>query len=324
MAVITMTSVPNVAMHDKKSSTTTVVVQEVGSDHDDDASPHPDTDYKLNRDGRESLRLTAQHYCLVARQGFLLHPTLAESIRNISQPRIADVATGNGVWAAEVAREYPHASVLGLDVSDAQYSPKWTWGRNSGFDLYDLLQDVPAHLQGQFDVVHVRLILAAGPNVDKNIFIDRFRKLLRPDGWLQWDDLCYPNVHLVQMPTDGVVKTSSARDYPIMHLLNKYLSQEERISWIDHFQPTIQQAGGFDSIIHSVAPVRPELLTMETELTIAVFSDLANILILNSRITSPQEVSDLRRAVVRMCNDRNEGLLFTYNWHTGIARRSFA
>ncbi|KAK5098800.1 hypothetical protein LTS08_006178 [Lithohypha guttulata] len=314
MAVITMTSVPNVAMHDKKSSTTTVVVQEVGSDHDDDASPHPDTDYKLNRD--------ALLPCCSPRVP--PPPTLAESIRNISQPRIADVATGNGVWAAEVAREYPHALVLGLDISDAQYSPKWTWGRNLGFDLYDLLQDVPAHLQGQFDVVHVRLILAAGPKVDKNIFIDRFRKLLRPDGWLQWDDLCYPNVHLVQMPTDGVVKTSSARDYPIMHLLNKYLSQEERISWIDHFQPTIQQAGGFDSIIHSVAPVRLELLTMETELTIAVFSDLADILIRNSRITSPQEVSDLRRAVVRMCKDRNEGLLFTYNWHTGIARRSFA
>lgn len=40
--------------------------------------------------------LTAQHYALVSRNGWLLHPTVAASLAGKDNVEIVDVATGNG------------------------------------------------------------------------------------------------------------------------------------------------------------------------------------------------------------------------------------
>lgn len=68
------------------------------------------------------------------------------------------------------------------------------------FGLFDLLDEVPDHLQNKFDVLHVRLLLGAGPAVDKSVFIDCFSKMLKPGGWLQWDELAWPAVRIVHPP----------------------------------------------------------------------------------------------------------------------------
>lgn len=307
-----------VVPRDEKASTTATVHKA----HPDTevATTHGDTDYKLGRDSQESIRLTAQHYCLVARQGFLLHPVVADAVSRIPNPRIVDVATGNGVWAAEVARRYPDTSVLGLDISDAQYSPRYTWTENLEFDLYDLLQEIPSHLLGQFDVVHVRLILSAGPNVDKTLFINRFHKLLRPGGWLQWDDLTYPNIHLVRQSGQGIA-VSTSQDYPMLRILDNYLDQEARLSWFIDFEAVLEHFGGFDTIRLCTAPLRPELLTVETSLCVAVYESLM-VMLLGSRRISDGEAARLRKAVSDLRKDVESGLLFSYNWHTGIAQRS--
>ena len=61
--------------------------------------------------------------------------------------RILDVGTGTGIWAVEVAEEFPTAAVIGNDLSPIQ--PKWVppnltfeiddieseWSFSTGFDL---------------------------------------------------------------------------------------------------------------------------------------------------------------------------------------------
>lgn len=274
-----------------------------------------DADYKLFRDGRESIRLTVQHYSLTDKQGgWLLHPRIQSAIANIPSPQIADVATGTGIWAIEVANRMPHACVTGLDISAAQFCPQWTWPSNCSFDLYDLLEDVPIALQGTFDVVHVRLLLSAGPGVDKSIFIDRFQKLLKPSGWLQWDELAYPNFRMV---VNGQVK--DLREYPVVKILDKHIGLHDRLAWVDDFEDVLSDAG-FAEVKKIVAPVRPHLLQAETEMKVAVMTDLLAI-ILSSKAMNEKQRSEVRSAVQRMHTDRDEGKLFTYNWMTGIARK---
>jgi hypothetical protein len=41
------------------------------------------------------------------------------------------------IWASEVAIDYPHAHIVGLDMSDQQYSPAWTHPANLSFDMYN-------------------------------------------------------------------------------------------------------------------------------------------------------------------------------------------
>lgn len=63
-----------------------------------------DKEYKLPRDGRESIRLTAQHYMVVNRQGWILHPDVESAIKDIPNPKIIDLATGTGIWASDIAQ----------------------------------------------------------------------------------------------------------------------------------------------------------------------------------------------------------------------------
>lgn len=69
------------------------------SNHDQNHSlekPDGDKKYALPRDNADSIRLTAQHYVLVERQGWLLHPQIESALKDVPNPQIADVACGTG------------------------------------------------------------------------------------------------------------------------------------------------------------------------------------------------------------------------------------
>lgn len=286
-------------------------------------APVVDTDYKLRRDNRESLRLTTQHYCLTERQGWLLHPDIDEALSKIEHPQIVDVATGTGIWAIDAARLYPSATFTGLDISDAQYPPTWTWPRNVGFGILDLLGEVPAHLQGKFDVVHCRLLLAAGPSVDKSIFIERFSKLLKPGGWLQWDELSWPTKYIVippQTPTDSF-HLGDADNYPLIRACGEFLGMDVKNGWFQDFEAVMNKGGLFEQADLHVVPIRPHLLKTETDLSVQVMTELMEVLINKGNIKDETTLSRLRSAVAQAHIDREEGLMFSYRWNVGIAKR---
>lgn len=286
--------------------------------------PTADTDYKLHRDNRESLRLTTQHYCLTERQGWLLHPDIDTHLSKIPDPQIVDVATGTGIWAVDAARKYPSANVMGLDISDAQYPATWTWPDNLDFGILDLLQEVPTHLQGKFDVVHCRLLLAAGPSVDKSIFIDRFSKLLKPGGWLQWDELSWPTKYLVIPPPSAseTLQLGPAEEYPILRIMRDYFHMDLKNGWFQHFEEVIGKEKVFEQARLHVIPIRPHLLKTETDLSVQVLSDLVDVLIKKADIQDKVMLSELHSAVSRMHVDRDAGLMLSYRWNVGTARKN--
>lgn len=283
-----------------------------------------DTDYKLRRDNRESLRLTTQHYCLTERQGWLLHPEIDSAISKIENPQIVDVATGTGIWAVDAARQYPSADVIGLDISNTQYPPTWTWPMNLNFGILDLLEEVPLHLQGKFDVVHCRLLLAAGPAVDKSIFIERFGKLLKPGGWLQWDELAWPLKYLVIPPSSpsGTFQLGQAEKYPLIRIMSDYLRMDVKNGWFEQFESVISKDGVFNQALLHVVPIRPHLLKTETDLAVQVLSEIVDVLIKKTGIKDEMTLQELHAAVSKAHIDREEGLMFSYRWHVGIAKKS--
>jgi methylase of polypeptide subunit release factors len=70
-----------------------------------------DAPYLLPADDREINRLDFQHYMLrYALRGNYLAP--------VAHPQsILDVGCGTGRWALEMAREFPHANVVALDIT---------------------------------------------------------------------------------------------------------------------------------------------------------------------------------------------------------------
>lgn len=142
--------------------------------------------YFLPRDKFESSRLERQHECIVTNLGFLLHPRIEKALPQ--DARIADVATGTGIWLNSVAKTAPSTwSLTGLDLSDAQFPPPSSRGR-CNYETLNMLQPIPDHLKQSFDLVHIRyLILALTTGQWETIARNAF-ELLKPGGYLQWHE----------------------------------------------------------------------------------------------------------------------------------------
>ena len=123
------------------------------------------------------VRLTLQHYLIKDVLGFNLHPIIAESLS--STARIADIATGNGLWLFDLNRELPRtASLEGFDVSLEQCPPQAWMRPNIQMREWDMYTEPPLDIQGVYDVVHIRFIGLAIRNGDPTIAIANVQKLL--------------------------------------------------------------------------------------------------------------------------------------------------
>ncbi|KAK8028750.1 hypothetical protein PG991_005806 [Apiospora marii] len=150
--------------------------------------------YALMRDCDSSSRqeapsyvLTAQHYLWKDLLGFLLHPDIPASATNL---KVADVATGNGIWLEDAARGKPKSAEFhGFDISLDQVGPKPWLPANIRMHTWNLFEEPPQEFVGYFDVVHVRLITVVVRDNDPRPVLASLAKLLKPGGYLQWDEV---------------------------------------------------------------------------------------------------------------------------------------
>ncbi|KAJ5290834.1 hypothetical protein N7478_000085 [Penicillium angulare] len=149
----------------------------------------PPTTYLLRRDRVEAIRLGSQHLAWQRHLNHLLDPNIP--IKDGME--IADIGAGTGIWAIEVANQLPSSQVTAFDVADTHFPSPEYWPSNAKFDLLDLLRDVSSELLGKFDVVHLRMWAFVVRNDDPNPLIQHAAKLLRPGGYIQWEDARFEN-----------------------------------------------------------------------------------------------------------------------------------
>ena len=56
------------------------------------------------------------------------------------------------------------------------------------FSTLNLPEPVPAHLQGTFDVLHLRLLVLGLPAGTWEVACQTIFSLLKPGGWVQWEE----------------------------------------------------------------------------------------------------------------------------------------
>ncbi|KAL7274170.1 NAD(+) salvage pathway protein [Rhizina undulata] len=156
----------------------------------------------MPNDEAEQDRLDLNHHCcLLALRGELYAcPVTKES----SPQRILDVGTGTGIWAMDIADQFPSAQVIGVDLSPIQ--PTWV-PPNLKFEVDDVEEDWP-YQNNSFDFIHIRSM--AGHICDWPKFYRQAFKALKPGGWIELQD-----------PGNGIYVDD--KSLPQDHILTKWV-----------------------------------------------------------------------------------------------------
>ncbi|KAL1747532.1 S-adenosyl-L-methionine-dependent methyltransferase [Schizophyllum fasciatum] len=186
------------------------------------------------------------------------------------QRRVLDIGTGGGMWAIQMADEFPSAEVIGVDVAPIQ--PREV-PSNCTFELCDCNQSSLPYPDGYFDFIHARTVHTGF--VDYPQFIRECARLLRPGGLIV---LIEPDITPRVGERDRRASTSrQARDpNPVYGWTNVWKTYEAclRRLGVDptvpaHLSEYLTQTGEFDKVVKQDGkipvgfwPEDPETLTV--------------------------------------------------------------
>ncbi|KAK5137530.1 hypothetical protein LTR08_008510 [Meristemomyces frigidus] len=161
-------------------------------------------DYVLTRDAAASARLNLSHYIWLASFGFNLHPRIEDAIEGKDRLKIADVGTGTGIWLLDMANELPRSAQLdGIDISFTQCPPRAWLPKNVNLRQVDVFSEIPDDLVEKYHVIHIRHFVCVVGGDDPRPLLQNLLRMLKPGGWLQWDEWDVLNRHFTKTHPDA-------------------------------------------------------------------------------------------------------------------------
>ncbi|KAK9772557.1 putative Methyltransferase domain-containing protein [Seiridium cardinale] len=165
------------------------------------------------RNFRTSARLHLQHLLFQnTLGGLILEPGIEKSLPADQPLKVADLACGNGIWLSDLARHLEsqgraNFQLDGYDVNPINFPPAHLLPAYLQFKELDVVAPFPEELVGAYDVVHIRALVSIVPNDDPSHILNQALSLLKPGGWLQWEE-ARADSWTTQAPP-GVSKTST-------------------------------------------------------------------------------------------------------------------
>jgi hypothetical protein len=159
--------------------------------------------YTLNAKGSvaEDDRLDRQHWLIKAVAGGSLLPAdILSSLQSLQAPAIADVGTGTGIWLKDLAEQLPQDAQLdGYDFDVSKFPPPSSLPRNVKLGFGNVLEPFPEAIRGRYDVVHARFLVFALKSEQWKVAAGHLRSLLKPGGWLLWEETGYIGMQMLPM-----------------------------------------------------------------------------------------------------------------------------
>lgn len=134
--------------------------------------------YLLPKDVLETQRLDFQFYLIRS----ILHGNHASPLRS-DVTSILDVGCGTGRWVIEMARTFPGAQVVGLDIEPPPQSAQ-ALPSSTRFVQANLLDGLP-FADRSFDFTHQRLLVLAIPAAHWPLVVGELVRVTRPGGFVE-------------------------------------------------------------------------------------------------------------------------------------------
>ncbi|KAK5633137.1 hypothetical protein RRF57_008851 [Xylaria bambusicola] len=211
---------------------------------------------------------------------FFLHPLIQIHLRHKQESKqrgdegvlqVADLATGTGIWLFDLVKS-PEVNGLniqfhGLDISNSLF-PHSTWlPKNVSLSTSNLLKEPPESLHGKFDVVHVRLVLSLIGSGSPKPIMRHIKMLLKPGGYLQWDELDPRNHYDVLTPKPDEKAPNMTSTFERVGTIADW-------SWIAKLPETLREEG-FEEASQSPHEPNPEMFKAWTYMDLCLAEELS-------------------------------------------------
>lgn len=236
--------------------------------------------YRLGRGYIAASRLNLQHFLYKEANGFLLHSTIQDYLRrrqesgqdgNKEPLHVADLATGTGIWILDTLKSAEvsglNVEYHGFDISRALFPhPSWL-PKNVSFSTSNLLEEPPEAFHGKFDVVHIRLVLSVVRSNSPKAIIQHIKKLLKPGGYLQWDEPDPKNHY-------DVIAPKPENETGNLAAVFQKVADLEDWSWIAKLPEALREEG-FEDATQGVSTLPPPLYSIWTQLDLCTAEELS-------------------------------------------------
>ncbi|KAL8906786.1 MAG: hypothetical protein Q9171_006135 [Xanthocarpia ochracea] len=217
-----------------------------------DHPPPPPNDWHLtnntyilsrSRPHASASRLNLQYHLWQRSLGYTIHPSILPSLP--SCPLIADIASGTGLWLCDVASQLPTSTLHGYDIDLKQCPPKEWLPSNTEIRDWDLLGEVRDEMVAKYDYIHTRLLVLVVQNQNPQPIIRSLFRMLKPGGYLQWDELDTTHTHITKTPSSS--SSAFDRPTPALDALASWSKADGRHDWTVRLPEFLKEEGFEDT-----------------------------------------------------------------------------
>ncbi|KAK4549667.1 hypothetical protein LTR36_004968 [Oleoguttula mirabilis] len=219
--------------------------------------------------------LHLQHWIWNYQLGYVVHPKIDV---DVNMPlRIADVACGNGAWIFDVSRTHPQHEYHGFDITASHFPASGWLPSNVHLHTWDAFTNAPPEFNGTFDIVHIRTISSAIIDNRVDTLLQNLLRLLKPGGYLQWDENDLSTLAAHAAPGEESVVASSMRTMVALQTLFAQHQGKILFDWL-HELPESLKSNGCEVLAHDSVGPRPELSRAWSDNTLTVWMSMIAML----------------------------------------------
>lgn len=239
--------------------------------------------YLLDNGHAGSQRLNYQYLIWKQCLGYTLHPIIKDAVGD--HPRIAEITAGTGLWLLDTAHDFPNAILDGIDINLSRLPPP-QWRPSNIHRLYNwnIFDEVPSELEERYDVIHLRLLLLTISGRDPGPVIKNVIKLLKPGGWIQWDDLSTAHTY--------VEKVDEELETKALDKIRDFVHSEGRHDWVFDL-PLHLLKHGFEESQLTFYHGRPDLICHDTEIHLMTVKEFNGQMKADGREEEAKHLDDL-------------------------------